>query len=96
MGHGVKKPAQQNPRSKNHMALLSFCALQFGHTAVYDHILGVRANYRIGGINIKFCLAVNPCFVTGKNGFKRKIFQKIEILKFYLHLPLTLVEHLKG
>ena len=96
MGHGVKNPVQQNPPSKNHMAFPYFCALPFGHTAVYAHIWGVSENYRIGAIKIEFCLAVNPCFVTGKNGLKSKIFPKIEIQKFYLYLPLTLVENLKG
>ena len=96
MGHGVKKTVQQNLPFKNHMAFLSFCALPCACTAVYDHIWGVSVNYRIRAINNEFCLAVNPCFVTGKKILKWKICQKSEILKLYLYFPLNLVQHLKG
>ena len=58
------------------MAFTSFYALTFGDTAVYNHMWGISANDRIRAINIGLCLAVNPCFVPGKNGFKWKICPK--------------------
>ena len=95
MGHGVKKKLSIKICLPD-TVWSSLRSMPCGYITIYDHIWGVSANYRIRAINNEFCLAVNPCFVTGKKILKWKICQKSEILKLYLYFPLNLVQHLKG